>query len=73
MSEGAKSTHSAKFLKGFRDRMESDMVDVLRKARIVKARLEALDTNQTLRAASYQWTLQKGARLIERECRLLME
>lgn len=43
LNEEAKSTHSAKILRGLRDRMESDIVAVLRKARIVKARLEALD------------------------------
>ncbi|TQD90808.1 hypothetical protein C1H46_023648 [Malus baccata] len=49
----AKSTHSAKILRGLRDRMESDMVAVLRKARIVKARLEALDqSNATNRKMS---------------------
>ena len=44
----AKSTHSAKILRGLRDRMESDMVAVLRKARIVKARLEALDQSNAI-------------------------
>ena len=42
LNEEAKSTHSAKVLRGLRDRMDSDMVAVLRKANIIKARLEAL-------------------------------
>ncbi|KAI5319597.1 hypothetical protein L3X38_039305 [Prunus dulcis] len=48
LNEEAKSTHSAKILRGLRDRMESDMVAVLRKARIVKARLEALDKSNVI-------------------------
>lgn len=43
LNEETKSTHSAKVLRGLRDRMESDMVAVLRKAKIIKARLEVLD------------------------------
>ncbi|KAJ4714355.1 putative Syntaxin [Melia azedarach] len=43
LNEGTKSTHSAKVLRGLRDRMESDTVTVLRKTKIVKARLESLD------------------------------
>jgi pantetheine-phosphate adenylyltransferase/syntaxin 1B/2/3 len=43
LNEESKSTHSAKVLRGLRDRMESDIVAVLRKAMIVKARLESLD------------------------------
>ncbi|PKA53928.1 Syntaxin-112 [Apostasia shenzhenica] len=39
----SKSTHSAKLLRGIADQMESDMVAVLRKAAVVKSRLEALD------------------------------
>ncbi|RWR82415.1 syntaxin-112 [Cinnamomum micranthum f. kanehirae] len=38
-----KSTHSAKILRGLRDQMDSDMVTILRKAQVIKARLEALD------------------------------
>lgn len=52
LNEERKSTHSAKVLHGLRDRMESDMVAVLRKAKIVKAKLEAVDrsnlTNRTV-------------------------
>ncbi|TXG59665.1 hypothetical protein EZV62_014238 [Acer yangbiense] len=56
LNEGTKSTHSAKLLRGQRDRMESDTVSVLRKAKIVKARLEALDkSNVTNRAISHDF------------------
>ncbi|KAF7828876.1 syntaxin-112-like isoform X2 [Senna tora] len=43
LNEETKSTHSAKILRGLRDRMEADMVTILRKAKIIKARLESLD------------------------------
>ncbi|KAL0350355.1 UNVERIFIED_CONTAM: syntaxin [Sesamum radiatum] len=43
LNEETKSTYSAKILRGLRDRMDSDMVAVLRKAKIVKTRLEVLD------------------------------
>lgn len=43
LNEESKSTYSGKVLRGIRDRMDSDMVAVLRKAKIVKARLESLD------------------------------
>ncbi|KAF9609606.1 hypothetical protein IFM89_017701 [Coptis chinensis] len=43
LNEETKSTHSAKVLRGLRDRMDSNMVTVLRKAKIIKARLESLD------------------------------
>ncbi|KAG2720098.1 hypothetical protein I3760_02G020100 [Carya illinoinensis] len=53
LNEETKSIHSAKVLRGLRDRMDSDMVAVLRKAMIVKARLEALDrSNVTNRRVS---------------------
>lgn len=42
LNEETKSTYSAKILRGLRDRMDSDMVAVLRKAKIVKTRLEVL-------------------------------
>ncbi|XP_062000701.1 syntaxin-112-like isoform X2 [Rosa rugosa] len=48
LNEEAKSTHSSKILRGLRDRMESDMVAVLRKARVVKARLESLDQSNLI-------------------------
>ncbi|POO02491.1 t-SNARE [Trema orientale] len=43
LNEEAKSTHSTKILRGLRDRMDSDIVAILRKVRIVKTRLENLD------------------------------
>ncbi|KAI3451672.1 hypothetical protein Pfo_008337 [Paulownia fortunei] len=43
LNEETKSTYSTKILRGLRDRMDSNMVAVLRKAKVVKARLEALD------------------------------
>ncbi|KAL2551517.1 syntaxin [Forsythia ovata] len=43
LNEETKTTHSAKILRGLRDRMDSDIVSVLHKAKIVRARLEALD------------------------------
>ncbi|KAK2991695.1 hypothetical protein RJ640_016401 [Escallonia rubra] len=43
LSEETRSTCSAKVLKGLRDRINSDMVTVLRKAKIIKTRLESLD------------------------------
>lgn len=47
LNEESKSTYSGKVLRGIRDRMDSDMVAVLRKAKIVKARLESLDKSNT--------------------------
>nr|XP_016489059.1 PREDICTED: syntaxin-112-like [Nicotiana tabacum] len=43
LNEETKTTHSSKVLRGLRDRMDSDIVAVLRKAKIVKAKLEALE------------------------------
>ncbi|CAK9142549.1 unnamed protein product [Ilex paraguariensis] len=43
LNEETKSTHSAKVLRGLRDRINSDMITVLRKAKIIKTRLELLD------------------------------
>ncbi|KAF5177102.1 Syntaxin-like protein [Thalictrum thalictroides] len=55
LNEETKSTHSAKVLRGLRDRMDSDMVTILRTAKIIKARLEYLDqsnvANRTLSMA----------------------
>lgn len=45
LNEETKSAHSTKVLRGLRDRMESNIVAVLRKAKIVKARLESLDNS----------------------------
>ncbi|KAG6761535.1 hypothetical protein POTOM_034762 [Populus tomentosa] len=43
LKEESRSTHSAKILKGIRDRINSDMVTILRKAKKIKSRLESLD------------------------------
>ncbi|XWS45439.1 hypothetical protein CRYUN_Cryun15aG0136900 [Craigia yunnanensis] len=60
LNEETKSTHSAKVLRGLRDRMESNTVSILRKAKIVKARLESLDrsnvTNRRLSEAYQEGT-----------------
>ncbi|XVF15781.1 hypothetical protein REPUB_Repub09cG0186100 [Reevesia pubescens] len=53
LNEETKSAHSNKVLRGLRDRMESDTVSILRKAKIVKAKLESLDrSNVTNRRLS---------------------
>ncbi|XP_048128982.1 syntaxin-112 [Rhodamnia argentea] len=53
LNEEAKSTYSTKALRGLRDRMDSDMIAVLRKAKSVKALLESLDrSNLTNRGLS---------------------
>ncbi|GLT73435.1 hypothetical protein SLA2020_452960 [Shorea laevis] len=56
LNEETKSTHSAKVLHGLRDRMDSDMVAVLRKAKTVKARLEALDRSNVTNRKSQKHT-----------------
>nr|GMC57501.1 syntaxin-112-like [Ipomoea batatas] len=43
LNEETKTTHSAKVYRGLRDRMDSDMVAVLRKAKTVKTKLQDLD------------------------------
>ncbi|KAI3903166.1 hypothetical protein MKW98_031820 [Papaver atlanticum] len=43
LNEETKSTQSVKVLRGLRDRMNSEMVAVLRKAKIIKERLESLE------------------------------
>ncbi|KAI3903165.1 hypothetical protein MKW98_031819 [Papaver atlanticum] len=56
LNEETKSTHSVKVLRGLRDRMDSDMVAVLRKAKIIKARLESSDkSNVTNREISLMY------------------
>ncbi|XP_051145581.1 syntaxin-112-like [Andrographis paniculata] len=47
LNEGAKSAQSSKILQGIRDRINADMVAVLRKAKTIKARLELLDKENT--------------------------
>ncbi|XP_022725077.1 syntaxin-112-like [Durio zibethinus] len=43
LKQEAKTTDSAKVVRGIRDRINSDMVTVLQKARNIKSRLESLD------------------------------
>lgn len=43
LNEETKSAHSPKVLRGLRDRINSDMVAVLRKANVIKGRLKLLD------------------------------
>ncbi|WCJ24947.1 Syntaxin-112 [Euphorbia peplus] len=45
LSEEAKSTHTTQLLRGLRDRIEADTVALLRKAKIVKSKLESLESN----------------------------
>ncbi|KAI3813543.1 hypothetical protein L1987_18269 [Smallanthus sonchifolius] len=45
LNEETKSTHSAKVLRGLKDRMESDVTAVLRKANVVLVRLECLESS----------------------------
>lgn len=57
LNEETKTTHSAKILRGLRDRMDSDIVSVLHKAKIVRARLEALDkSNMSNRRISVRYS-----------------
>ena len=44
LNEETKSTHSAKILRGLRDRMESNIVAVSRKANTAKALIDAVET-----------------------------
>ncbi|KAF9622769.1 hypothetical protein IFM89_034004 [Coptis chinensis] len=41
LNEETKSTHSAKVLRGLKDRMDSNMVTVLRKVKIIKSLVDA--------------------------------
>ncbi|KAJ0076921.1 hypothetical protein Patl1_36443 [Pistacia atlantica] len=43
LNQETKSTHSAKILRGIRDRIKADMITILRKAKSIKARLALLD------------------------------
>lgn len=47
LNQEAKSTHNAKILRGIRDRIDSDMVSILRRARILKEKLASLDQSNT--------------------------
>lgn len=53
LNEETKSTYSAKILRGLRDRMDSDMFAVLRKTKIVKASLDALDESNVANRRAY--------------------
>lgn len=53
LNEETKSTHSAKILRGLRDRMDSDMVAVVRKTKTVKASLDALDKSNVANRRAY--------------------
>lgn len=48
LNDETKSTHSAKVIRGLRDRINSDMVTVLRKAKIIKTKLELLDQSNVV-------------------------
>ncbi|VFQ72171.1 unnamed protein product [Cuscuta campestris] len=50
LHEQSKSSQSAKILHGLRDRINSDMVAVLRKAKIIKTKLETLDRSNPSRS-----------------------
>ncbi|XP_024020621.1 syntaxin-112 isoform X1 [Morus notabilis] len=54
LNEEAKATHSAKILRGLRDRTDSDVVAILRKLRTVKARLEAIDQSNAKNRKIYR-------------------
>ncbi|XP_048502135.1 syntaxin-112 [Beta vulgaris subsp. vulgaris] len=43
LHQESKTTHSTKLLRGFRDRMDSDTIAILRKVKSLKSRLESLD------------------------------
>ncbi|CAL1360847.1 unnamed protein product [Linum trigynum] len=54
LNEETKSSHSAKVLRGLRDRIQSDTVAVLRKAKSVKASLESLEASNTANRKTYR-------------------
>ncbi|XVF45298.1 hypothetical protein PTKIN_Ptkin02bG0194400 [Pterospermum kingtungense] len=55
LKQAAKTTRSAKFLRGIRDRTNSNMFTILQKARNIKTRLESLDqSNVENRNVSYK-------------------
>lgn len=55
LNEETKSAHSAKVIRGLRDRMESDMVSVLRKANVVRARLECFESSTKHKENTAVW------------------
>ncbi|KAF5745720.1 putative syntaxin [Tripterygium wilfordii] len=54
LNESTKSTHSAKILKGIRERIDSDMVSILQKAKNIKSRLESLHQSNLANRKSYK-------------------
>ncbi|XP_019166035.1 PREDICTED: syntaxin-112-like [Ipomoea nil] len=54
LNEETKSAQSAKILHGLRDRTNSDMVTVLRKAKIIKTKLELLDKSNLSNRSLYK-------------------
>ncbi|KAL1536367.1 pantetheine-phosphate adenylyltransferase [Salvia divinorum] len=53
LNEETKSTHSAKILRGLRDRMDSDMATVLSKTKTAKARLDGFDNSNAANRVAY--------------------
>ncbi|XP_019090802.1 PREDICTED: syntaxin-112-like [Camelina sativa] len=54
LNEETKSSHSAKILRGLRDRMESNIVTISRKANRVKTLIEALEKSNVANRASFK-------------------
>ncbi|XP_022978538.1 syntaxin-112 [Cucurbita maxima] len=48
LNQEAKSTHNAKILRGLRDRIDSDMVSILRRAKLLKEKLASLDQSNAV-------------------------
>lgn len=48
LNQESKSAHSAKVLRGIRDRMDSDMLTILKKAQSIKLKLEGLDRSNAI-------------------------
>ncbi|CAA7022148.1 unnamed protein product [Microthlaspi erraticum] len=54
LNEETKSTHSAKILRGLRDRMESNIVSISRKSNAVKTLIETLEKSNAANRASFK-------------------
>ncbi|EPS57957.1 hypothetical protein M569_16860, partial [Genlisea aurea] len=54
LNESTKSAQSSKILRGLRDRINSDMVMVLRKAKMIKSRLESLEQSNLANRTEYK-------------------
>ncbi|ESQ50626.1 hypothetical protein EUTSA_v10022793mg [Eutrema salsugineum] len=54
LNEETKSTHSTKILRGLRDRMESNIVAISRKANTVKTLIESLDKRNVTNRTSFK-------------------